>query len=96
MISKIYFQKFWPFVIKKNFRTQRISFDPELSFIKGWGDNYTRRLVTDCPCWIGTDPIYLSYLTILLEISFLKCFEWLDKVMNQMGPPDGVGPTSTS
>lgn len=52
------------------------------SFIKGWGDNYTRRLVTDCPCWI--------------EISFLKCFEWLDKVMNQMGPPDGVGPTSTS
>lgn len=45
-----------------------------ISFVKGFGPSYTRRDITNTPCWI--------------EIKFHKALMWIDKVLTQMKTPD--------
>lgn len=43
----------------------------KVSFVKGWGADYHRQEITSCPCWI--------------EIRLHSAFQWLDKVLKEMG-----------
>jgi len=44
-----------------------------VSFVKGWGSNYSRTHIDSCECWF--------------EIQLLECLSWLDHVLSNMAPP---------
>ena len=42
-----------------------------MSFVKGWGPDYIRQSIRECPCWI--------------EVTFNEAMKHLDKVLLQNG-----------
>ncbi|KAJ1358777.1 Mothers against decapentaplegic 4 [Parelaphostrongylus tenuis] len=41
-----------------------------ISFVKGWGPDYRRRTISECPCWI--------------EVKMNRAFQYLDELMHEI------------
>ncbi|KAK6766321.1 hypothetical protein RB195_025926 [Necator americanus] len=41
-----------------------------ISFVKGWGPDYNRKSISECPCWI--------------EVKMNRAFQYLDELMHEM------------
>ena len=53
----------------------------EVSFVKGWGENYKRQRVMETPCW--------------LHFRIIEALDYLDFKLKNMNGPNGMCPSTT-